>query len=163
MSDRIAAFNRGRVEQLATPEEVYEEAATVFVAGFIGRNNRLSGVLADRQGDSGTVRLEGGSVLQARVAAGLGAGASVTVSLRPERVRLVPAEPVDGAGGEGLFGHVSELIYLCDHIRVHLADGPAAGLVAKFPNNADHQHVRPAGRYRVEWEADDAIALPVGH
>jgi putative spermidine/putrescine transport system ATP-binding protein len=164
MSDRIAVFNRGRVEQLATPEELYEEPATVFVAGFIGENNRLSGVLADRQGDCGTVRLESGSVVRTRVAAGLEAGASVTVSLRPERVRLVPAEQAGGAGGERcLFGHVSELIYLGDHIRVHLADGPAAGLVAKIPNNADHQHVRPGGRYRVEWGLVDAIALPVGH
>ncbi|MFS2012647.1 ABC transporter ATP-binding protein [Azospirillum sp. CT11-132] len=159
MSDRIAVFNRGRVEQLATPAELYEEPATVFVAGFIGENNRLSGVLVDRQGDSGTVKLESGSVVQARVAAGLEAGASVTVSLRPERVRLAPAGE---AGGEGLFAHVAELIYLGDHIRVHLADGPAAGLVAKIPNNADHQHVRPGGRYQMEWGPADAIALPVG-
>jgi putative spermidine/putrescine transport system ATP-binding protein len=118
-------------------------------------------VLADRQDDRGSVRLEDGSVVRARVVAGLEAGAPVTVSLRPERVRLVP---IEAAGGEpGLFGHVSELIYLGDHIRVHLADGPAAGLVAKIPNNADHQHVRPGGRYRVEWGAADAIALPVGH
>jgi putative spermidine/putrescine transport system ATP-binding protein len=155
MSDRIAVFNRGRVEQLATPAELYEQPATVFVAGFIGENNRLSGVLADRQGDSGTVRLEGGPVVRTRVAAGLEAGAAVTVSLRPEQVRLVPAEVAGGAGagegeGRGLFGHVSELIYLGDHIRVHLADGPAAGLVVKIPNNADHQHVRPGGRYGVE-------------
>ncbi|MFP5513940.1 MAG: TOBE domain-containing protein, partial [Alphaproteobacteria bacterium] len=141
-----------------------EEPATVFVAGFIGENNRLCGVLADRQGDSGTVRLEGGSMVRARAAAALEAGASVTVSLRPERVRLVPVESSDGAEGTGgLFGHVSELIYLGDHIRVHLADGPAAGLVAKIPNNADHQHVRSGGCYRVEWGAADAIALPVDH
>lgn len=44
-----------------------------------------------------------------------------------------------------------------------LADGPAAGLVAKIPNNADHQHVRPGGRYQAEWGPTDAIALPVGH
>ncbi len=165
MSDRIAVFNRGRIEQLATPAELYERPATVFVAGFIGENNRLPGTLVESRDGAGTVRLDGAVTVRARVGAGLPAGARVTVSLRPERIRLVPAEDRgDGEGGEGdgdgLIGQVSELIYLGDHIRVHLSDGIHATLVAKIPNNQDHRHVCRGARYRVTWEASDAVALP---
>ena len=51
MSDRIAVMNRGRIEQLATPEEVYERPTTTFVAGFIGVSNLMPGVVEDATGD----------------------------------------------------------------------------------------------------------------
>ncbi len=68
MSDRIAVFNRGRIEQVGTPAEVYERPATAFVAGFVGTSNLLSGDVAERI-----------------------VGRAGTFTVRPEKIRL--AEP----------------------------------------------------------------------
>ncbi|MFM7531763.1 MAG: ABC transporter ATP-binding protein, partial [Rubrivivax sp.] len=61
MSDRVAVFNAGVVQQLDTPERLYEQPANAFVAGFIGENNRLAGTVTEREGERCTVRLDGGS------------------------------------------------------------------------------------------------------
>jgi len=88
MSDRIAVMHRGRVEQVAPPRGLYESPATAFVAGFIGNINLLTG------------RAVGANVVECRgtrlAATGSApAGAAVAVALRPERVRLDPAERLD--------------------------------------------------------------------
>jgi spermidine/putrescine ABC transporter ATP-binding subunit len=88
MSDRIAVMHRGRVEQVATPRELYEAPATAFVASFIGNINLLTG----RVMGPGMVECGGAKVAATGSAAD---GATVRVALRPERVRLEPAETLD--------------------------------------------------------------------
>ena len=91
MSDRIAVMHAGKVEQLGTPEELYERPANRFVADFIGSTNLLSG----RIESDGRVRLSTGEL--APVAHdGLAAGTEVEISIRPEAVALVQAS-TDGA------------------------------------------------------------------
>jgi putative spermidine/putrescine transport system ATP-binding protein len=96
VADRIAVMRRGRIEQLGSPVTVYDAPRTLFVAGFIGTANRLSGTVAAASGGSVTVRLDAGADI---VLAGGGApvGARVLLSVRPEH--LVLAE----APGEGRF------------------------------------------------------------
>jgi spermidine/putrescine transport system ATP-binding protein len=87
MSDRIAIMHAGRVEQLGTPEELYERPATRFVADFIGTTNLLTGTV---EGD-GLVRLDGGDL--ARVATHqLATGTAIEISLRPEAITVVEAD-----------------------------------------------------------------------
>jgi spermidine/putrescine transport system ATP-binding protein len=95
MSDRIAVMHAGRVEQLGTPEELYERPASRFVADFIGTTNLLHGVMeAD-----GAARLSSGE--QVRVAEdGLRPGDPVELSVRPESIALVPADAVGALRGE---------------------------------------------------------------
>ena len=102
MSDRIAIMSAGTLEQLGTPEELYERPATRFVADFIGTTNLLRGTVeAD-----GRVRLESGDVV--RIAHdGIPTGQAIEVSLRPESIDLVPAE-AEGA----LPGTVDQAAYL---------------------------------------------------
>ena len=86
MADRVAVLNAGRLEQFAPPTEVYDRPASLFVNGFVGQANRLSGTL-DGQG---MVRLDaGGTVLSAQAAA-LPPGSRVVVCLRPEHLRFAP-------------------------------------------------------------------------
>ena len=110
LSDRIAVMNRGRVEQVGTPDEIYERPATVFVADFVGATNLLSGTVesAGGEGDTCRIRLVGGQTVTARKERPLEVGETVKVAVKPERVRLTPG----GAAGDDLCGVVERLSYL---------------------------------------------------
>ena len=84
MADRIAVMNRGRIEQLGTPSELYETPQTTFVAGFLGASNLIAGTVAgpDR------VRLRGGPEVRVRPAALAGRSGEVAVGIRPEKIDL---------------------------------------------------------------------------
>jgi iron(III) transport system ATP-binding protein len=93
LADRVALLNRGRLEQIGTPEEVYERPASHFVATFVGHSNLLSGVMT---GD-GRVALEGGSAeLSVAHLEGAPPGARVQISIRPHVIDLLP-----GGAGNG--------------------------------------------------------------
>src|SRR5512132_3597305 len=113
MSDRIAVFNDGAIQQLATPSDLYERPANSFVAQFIGENNTLQGRVVGVNGSGCTVDVDGARI-EALAVNIPGVGGSTTLSLRPERVRINP----DGNGCHNLFeAQVEELIYLGDHTR----------------------------------------------
>src|SRR5206468_1047068 len=87
LSDRIAVFHRGRIQQLDTPARMYESPANAFVARFIGENNRLDGTLDSDEAGRCTIRLAGGGALSGVLVEPVPRGAAVCVSLRPERVQ----------------------------------------------------------------------------
>ncbi|OLU12883.1 spermidine/putrescine ABC transporter ATP-binding protein [Pseudomonas sp. PA15(2017)] len=117
MSDRVAVFHQGEIQQIAPPRELYESPRNTFVAQFIGENNRFAGELVERTGDTCTVQLGRGEKVQA-LAVNVGQpGDAVSLSIRPERIRLNAA----AEGCDNRFsGRVSEFIYLGDHVRVRL-------------------------------------------
>ncbi len=121
MSDRIAVFRAGRIMQLGTPEEVYERPANAFVAGFVGENNRLDGVVEASGGEGTRIRLPGGTVLLGAPSA-LPAGAPAVLSLRLERIVVRPSAV---PGPNLVEGRLEEVIYLGDHrrLRLRLPDG----------------------------------------
>jgi spermidine/putrescine transport system ATP-binding protein len=94
ISDRIAVMNKGRIEQLGPPEEVYERPATEFVAEFLGASNLLDGTYGGSQGDWGSVDLDSGAKIRIPVNADRRAGERVRVGVRPEKIQILPA----GAG-----------------------------------------------------------------
>ena len=90
MSDRIAVMHAGRVEQLGTPEELYERPTSRFVADFIGSTNLLRGSIEP----DGRLRLTTGE-LSAVAHDGLAAGTDVEVSVRPESIAFAPTDGAD--------------------------------------------------------------------
>jgi iron(III) transport system ATP-binding protein len=113
-SDRIAVMKAGRIEQMGTPEDVYERPATAFVAAFVGRTNLLAGTLVE---DGGVVECGGGLRLRASAGPAHRRG-GVTLSVRPHTITLAPrgdrapAEPPGGDGGVNhLAGTVTRAIY----------------------------------------------------
>ncbi len=90
MSDRIAVFSDGRIRQLATPFEVYENPANAFVAGFVGENNRLEGIVAGYDGDKVVIGLSDGNKILARITDSPSKGSKVVLSIRPERITINP-------------------------------------------------------------------------
>ena len=93
MSDRVAVFQAGRIEQVASPEGLYEEPARSFVARFIGENNRLAGRVTSITDEICDVDVGGETVRALRVAP-CGPGDATTLSIRPERVAVAPAPGV---------------------------------------------------------------------
>ena len=91
MSNRIAVFNDGVVQQLSAPQGLYERPENAFVAQFIGENNRLFGTVRGAAGSTCTVEVEDGNLVQALSVNTAGNNAQTTLSLRPERVVMRPA------------------------------------------------------------------------
>lgn len=117
MSDRVAVFHQGEIQQIAPPRTLYEEPKNTFVANFIGENNRLNGRLHSQTGDRCVVELGRGEKVEA-LAVNVGkTGEPVTLSIRPERVSL------NGSSDQCVnrfSGRVEEFIYLGDHVRVRM-------------------------------------------
>ncbi len=156
MSDRVAVVHDGVIQQLDTPDRVYEAPENAFVAHFIGENNRLPGRV--RAVDNGTcvVELDGGAIVRAVAVRVAGAGSPTTLSLRPERVRLAG----DAEGCPNRFeGEVRELIYLGDHTRVRLAVLGQEDFVIKVAHTTGPPPVGPGDRVALGFTVEDCRAL----
>ena len=157
MSDRIAVFKDGVVQQLSTPAELYERPQNSFVAQFIGENNRLKGTVEDVTGNgSCTVRLDTGDVINASAVNVAGKGERTLLSLRPERVMINPAK---GKLANVLDGRIEELIYLGDHIRARLSVAGHPDFIVKVPNSTGLGAFREGVTVKVGWSAEDCRAL----
>ena len=156
MSDRVAVFNRGRIEQIAPPEALYEEPEREFVAGFIGENNLLRGRVSAISGDLCTVDFRGLAV-QAFAVAGRSVGEEVILAIRPERVALTPKP---GEYTNEFDAKVEDLVFLGDHLRVRLNLGGYESFVAKIPNIVGHGAVLKGDSVRIGWTPTDCRALP---
>ena len=97
MSDRIAVMNKGIVEQVAGPEEVYERPATTFVAGFIGVSNLMPGTVRSLSGDTATVELDAGVTVESG-RNGMSTGEQCHAVVRPEKLVVSAADNGGGAG-----------------------------------------------------------------
>ncbi|HVN35309.1 MAG TPA: ABC transporter ATP-binding protein [Casimicrobiaceae bacterium] len=134
MSDRIAVFHRGKIQQLDRPEQLYERPINAFVARFIGENNRFDGTLQAVDGERCSIRIAGDVAIQGSLASPLAAGTAATVSLRPERVQIgAPGATIAATAGCSLRGTLREVIYLGDHVRARVA----------LPGNDDFTVKRP--------------------
>ena len=130
MSDRIAVFNDGRVQQLATPELLYEEPSNRFVAGFIGENNLLPATIEAVEAGVAVVRLSDGTVMRAPLSAALRPKQAATLSIRPERFFIEPDATVSA---NTLRGVIQDMFYLGDHVRLSIATGGDKPVVARVP------------------------------
>jgi spermidine/putrescine transport system ATP-binding protein len=133
MSDRLAVMRDGRIEQLGTPREVYDEPATAFVAGFIGASNVLTG--RARSVAAGLVQLEMPEMerIVVPVTGHLAPGSELSFTVRPEKITLdteLPERP------SRLRGRVSEVIFLGTS-TTYLVSTRLAGEVLVFQQNSE--------------------------
>jgi len=157
MSNRVAVFNDGIVQQLAPPDELYEKPINAFVANFIGENNTLVGNVKEINGDFCDVKLEqGGGIVRARCVKVDGVGSQTALSLRPERVIIGVNQ---GQTDNSLGAKVEELIYLGDHIRCRVSVPSNENFIVKVPNNPGHVLLKEGELTRIGWQSDDCHAL----
>ncbi|GAB3052449.1 ABC transporter ATP-binding protein [Sediminivirga luteola] len=143
LSDRIAVFERGRIEQVGTPEDLYERPASLHVATFLGESNLLPGTV-----DGGVFVTRSGS----RLSAGSAENGPATLVVRPEHVRVQPATGT----GAGIAATVGEVVYLGADKRLVAvtADGEITARIAAA------EGYRPGDDVRLGWEPGAAAVFP---
>ena len=156
MSNRIAVFNDGVIQQLAPPADLYERPENAFVAQFIGENNRLLGRVSEMRGDYCLVAADDGSVVEALAVDVANVGQDCTLSLRPERVYV---DPESGALPNRFDAKVLELIYLGDHIRARMEVCGNDEFIVKVPNAAHKSLLQEGALVPIGWHSDDCRAL----
>ena len=156
ISDRVAVFHRGGIEQIAPPETLYEEPEREFVAKFIGDNNLLRGRILSRDGDICRVETDGGVVTAFRVHADHSSDRTV-LAIRPERIAVSP--PRDTYSNE-FDADVRSVAFLGDHLRLRLGACGSDNFCVKILNVAGHGAVMAGDRIRIGWGIADCRALP---
>ena len=155
MADRIAVMKEGRLEQVGRPDELYEQPATEFVAGFIGETNRLEGRLEQLQAGRGLAAINGTIRLPGHAAGtdGLGDGDPVALMVRPENVRLNGA----AAPGPTAPGTVEKVIYSGATNAYVIRLDPETTITARLLTaRGDGPALAPGDRVSVGWRAEDA-------
>jgi spermidine/putrescine transport system ATP-binding protein len=157
LSDRIAVMNAGRVEQLGTPEELYDSPNTLFVAGFIGTSNLLPGVVEQADGDEALVRLESGDVCAAQRGDGR-VGDTVAVVVRPETIRVRRADHETGTAGREITGRVQQSAYLGTSVSHQVQTEGGAIVTVVVPRS--HERLAGGDEVLLGWRTTDAKVLP---
>lgn len=155
MSNRVAVFNDGVVQQLSSPQALYEQPENSFVAQFIGENNKLNGKIEGMDGDICAVRLGDGNSISA-LSVNTQNGENTTLSIRPERIVVNPS---DDQVDSKLNGKIAELIYLGDHIRARMSVSGNDEFIVKVPNNEHSVSLSEGDEVVVGWRANDCRAL----
>jgi putative spermidine/putrescine transport system ATP-binding protein len=157
MSDRVAVFDDGRIQQLAPPDKLYEEPENSFVAQFIGENNTLEGVVKEIKGGVALVQLDSGEIIEAKPVNVNKAGDRTRVSIRPERVEYNKERMRDGAFT--LKAEVLEFIYMGDIFRTRLRVAGRDDFVIKTRNAPDQARLTPGTQIEIGWLPEDCRAL----
>ena len=155
MSDRVAVFEDGVIQQLSSPQDLYENPQNSFVAQFIGENNKLNGTIEKVTKGVCDVRLGNGDLVKAQQVNVSGAGDKTTLSLRPERVVLDPPKSSKNV----VKGKIEELIYLGDHIRVRMNVAGNSEFIVKVSNSGNHKPLKEGQTKTIGWASADCKAL----
>ena len=156
MSNRIAVFNDGIIQQLAPSSNLYERPEHSFVAQFIGENNKLTGKVTEVNVNACGVTLDSGEQVKALPVKINGVNSPTMLSLRPERVLLNPNE---SECDTTVLATVEELIYLGDHIRTRMSVCGRDDFIVKVPNATERSELQPGNAVQIGWKLEDCRAL----
>jgi putative spermidine/putrescine transport system ATP-binding protein len=137
MSDRVAVFDKGIVQQLDTVDHLYEAPCNEFVANFIGESNRLRGTIEQTQGDFCDIRLADGTRVSGLNVAKAKPGSEAIACIRPERMKLTAMAGSDRPGANALAGEAKSLIYFGDHVRMRCGVREQDECFVKVPLGTD--------------------------
>ena len=157
MSDQVAVFNDGRIQQLATPDALYETPENSFVAQFIGENNTMYGTVQSISADRATVKLDFGEVIDCKRVNVNKVGERTCVSIRPERVEINIDRLPEGA--HILTAEVLEFIYMGDVFRTRLRVGDNDQFIVKTRNAVNQIRLSAGSKVKIGWMPADCRAL----
>lgn len=157
MSDRIAIYNKGKIEQIGTPKEIYEHPVSAFAADFIGESNFLPvDILEDNAGRALLkVKSENGSVIEYSHTKELPGGDDVNLIIRPEKALV----GIDFGGKAKISGVVTNVIYLGEMVRYIIRIDDKFEFVAKQQMIDVKDVYTPGQNLQVYWEDENAIIL----
>jgi spermidine/putrescine transport system ATP-binding protein len=159
MSDRFAVMRHGKIEQIGEPADVYENPQTEFVAGFLGASNLLDGEVKDRNGNLGTLLLEGGTSIRVPVERINGTERMVKAGVRPEKIRVQP----DGGGSEDGWNSIAGTLRVTTFIGVshqYTVDLPTGRTMTAFAQNLGNENPPKQGdRVRLVWRPEHTFVV----
>ncbi|WP_095204430.1 ABC transporter ATP-binding protein [Mesorhizobium carmichaelinearum] len=155
MADRVAVFNEGRIQQIASPMQLYDEPETAFVASFVGENNKIRGKVIHAQADACNVELVDGSRGEGISPNRLAPDTNVLVVVRPERVVVAPA---DGYGNRHP-ARVNEVIELGDQTRLRLDVAGNDEFLVKIPRTRGAPEFQIGQSLVIGWRSQDCRVL----
>ncbi|MGY4601583.1 putative spermidine/putrescine transport system ATP-binding protein [Bradyrhizobium sp. GM22.5] len=159
LSDRIAIFRRGRVEQLDSPRALYDNPKTVFVADFVGDSNIFHGVMGQ---DSGTTAIKGsGWDLCGPVQSndGLAPGCRAALVIRPDKLTLVPIDSPQAPGSQRITGYVRQVVYLGDTLKYEL-EALNQTVYARLKTDALSFTPNLGQEVGIEWRTERGTIVP---
>jgi ABC-type Fe3+/spermidine/putrescine transport system ATPase subunit len=158
MSDRVVLLNNGRVEQVGSPEALYDMPATRFVAEFIGEVNLIEGRVLRMNGVSAEIEISQGLALAARSShPGLAAGDQAYVMIRPERLEVSPDKPL---GAVALEARLTRRVFSGELMSFELEAGNGVRLLCSKPSLPRYRELALG---QVVWlTPEDCRALPKG-
>ena len=158
MSDRVAVMSQGRLEQVGSPEVVYDSPATEFVAGFLGAANLLRGKVIESVGDRWIVELAGGEKVATKPSA-KGLADNLTFGIRPEKIQLVPESAVRDGGSNWVAGTVINAVFfgVASQFVINLADGTEVSVYQQ--NSSRSQSFSQGERVGVVWDPEASFSL----
>jgi spermidine/putrescine transport system ATP-binding protein len=156
MSDRIAVMSDGRVEQIGTPEEIYNSPASLFVAGFIGSANLLPGEVVGADSGDTVVALTAGHTVRARTDLDRPAGTPVSVMLRPERLTASATAREDGRSIEGT---VTDVVFQGATARIVVNLKDDSEVIASVITGTDLPFLMPGNTVHLTWDPGSAFLL----
>ena len=155
MSNRIAVFNDGKVQQLSSPDELYERQVNSFVAEFIRENNTFAGEVTEVSGDKCKIKLNSGTEIFANPISVKAKGEKTTVSLRPERALIDTETTMDNNHK----GKIEEVIYHGDHTRLRVDLLGNKEFILKVPNSSNRMSIKVGKEVNIGWNSIDCRAL----
>jgi spermidine/putrescine transport system ATP-binding protein len=160
MSDRIAVMNHGRVEQVGTPQEVYDHPANLFVADFIGSSNILLGTLVESVARIATVHLDAGAIAYGTHSHELAAGQRVAMAIRPDDVQLM-ADDAHEKCRNRLCGRVTKVSFLGTHRQVVVTTGDGIEVMIRQPPATISNPPGPDEPVSMSWSSERSTCFPV--
>lgn len=156
MSDRVAVFHQGRIQQIDAPTQLYERPSNAFVAQFIGENNTLHGHVSALNGSTCEVTLLNGTRLPAQAVAVQEVGQATRLSVRPERIHL---NPPAGAVETLVSGTVVDVTYLGRYARLRLHACGLEDFIVTLPNDGRDLSLQAGSTATLGWNVADCRAL----
>jgi putative spermidine/putrescine transport system ATP-binding protein len=162
MSDRIGVFNRGRLEQIGTVEQLYDQPTTRFVAEFVGESNVVRGAVREAANGCCTLETADGP-LRGRARQPFAIGSAALISVRPERMRL-EAGAAAGADRDWIQGRICEVIYM-GRLRKYVIDtvGGQKLIVARQSDGVGAKSFAVGEAVIATFAPDDAVVLQDTH
>ncbi|MGO1749289.1 MAG: ABC transporter ATP-binding protein [Marinobacter sp.] len=160
MSDQVAVMNQGRFEQIGTPQELYYQPKTAFVAGFVGDSNQYAGTVQEQSGQAVTIVTEHGVRLLSYSSQPVPLGSPVTLFIRPEMMQISTSKPATEQDN-CLAVTVLRMLFDGAHSQVQVETAEGAVLTVALPQTADFQALEAGRSMYVSWQSSQCLCFPV--
>jgi spermidine/putrescine transport system ATP-binding protein len=161
ISDRIAVMNKGRIEQLGPPEEVYERPATMFVAEFLGASNLLDGTYRGDQDGWGLVELASGATIRIPAAPGRQTGERLRAGVRPEKIQILTAGDGLMTNQNAVAGTLRSAVFAGVSYQYFFQTQEGREMSAFDRNATGGAVARPGEAVRLAWSPQHTFVIPV--